>query len=197
MSFWNFQQPQVLQLKLRKPKNKREVKWTTDTVDNEHMNKKKSKCKFMLSIKFFQLSVLINAAGRNMQNYYIVFQVYKPKTAEGKYVLHVLFSDKNLKNKKMLCRTFIYVSEGLIFMYLFVIVFHISGCCIYEKPKMFDESSSDDSDDECRSCRGHKDKCFRTDKDDDSGMWYYTIQSKQHFYIEFKKKQSQNIRWRC
>lgn len=34
---------------------------------------------------------------------------------------------------------------------------------------MFDESSSDDSDDECRSCRGHKDKCFRTDKDDDSG----------------------------
>lgn len=172
ISFGNFQQPQVLQLKLRKPKNKREVKWTTDTVDNEHMNKKKSKCKSMLSIKFFQLSVLINAAGRNMQNYYIVFQVYKTKTAEGKYVLHVLFSDKNLKNKKMLCRTFSYISEGLIFMYmyLFVIVFHISGCCIYEKPKMFDESSSDDSDDECRSCRGHKDKCFRTDKDDDSGM---------------------------
>lgn len=108
ISFGNFQQPQVLQLKLRKPKNKREVKWTTDTVDNEHMNKKKSKCKFMLSIKFFQLSVLINAAGRNMQNYYIVFQVYKTKTAEGKYVLHVLFSDKNLKNKKMLCRMFSY-----------------------------------------------------------------------------------------
>lgn len=48
---------------------------------------------------------------------------YTTKTAEGKYVLHVLFSDKNLKNKKMLCRMFIYVSEGLIFMYLFVIVF--------------------------------------------------------------------------
>lgn len=109
---------------------------------------------------------------------------YTTKTAEGKYVL---FSDKNLKNKKMLCRMFSYISEGLIFMYmywyLFVIVFHISGCCIYEKPKMFDESSSDDSDDECRSCRGHKDKCFRTDKDDNSGMWYYTIQSKQHFFL--------------
>ncbi|XP_022323257.1 E3 ubiquitin-protein ligase PPP1R11-like [Crassostrea virginica] len=77
---------QVLQLKLRKPKNKREVKWTTDTVDNEHLNKKKSKC-----------------------------------------------------------------------------------CCIYEKPRLFDESSSDESDDECRSCRGHKDKCFRTDKDEDPG----------------------------
>lgn len=47
-----------------------------------------------------------------------LFFKYKTKTAEGKYVLHVLFSDKNLKNKKMLCRTFIYVSEGLIFMYL-------------------------------------------------------------------------------
>lgn len=40
---------------------------------------------------------------------------YTTKTAEGKYVL---FSDKNLKNKKMLCRTFSYISEGLIFMYL-------------------------------------------------------------------------------
>lgn len=44
-----------------------------------------------------------------------LFFKYTTKTAEGKYVL---FSDKNLKNKKMLCRTFIYVSEGLIFMYL-------------------------------------------------------------------------------
>ena len=30
---------------------------------------------------------------------------------------------------------------------------------------MFGESSSEDEDDECRSCRGHKDKCFRDDKD--------------------------------
>lgn len=34
----------TLRLKLRKPKNDKKVKWTTDTVDNEHMNKKKSKC---------------------------------------------------------------------------------------------------------------------------------------------------------
>lgn len=32
-----------------------------------------------------------------------------------------------------------------------------SGCCIYEKPKAFGESSSDDSDDECEHCHGHKD----------------------------------------
>lgn len=35
----------TLALKLRKPKNDKKVKWTTETVDNEHMNKKKSKCK--------------------------------------------------------------------------------------------------------------------------------------------------------
>lgn len=31
------------------------------------------------------------------------------------------------------------------------------GCCIYKKPKNFGESSSDDSDDECEHCHGHKD----------------------------------------
>ncbi|XP_076455194.1 uncharacterized protein LOC143289874 [Babylonia areolata] len=34
----------TLQLKLRKPKSDLKVKWTTETVDNENMNKKKSKC---------------------------------------------------------------------------------------------------------------------------------------------------------
>ncbi|CAB0031297.1 unnamed protein product [Trichogramma brassicae] len=30
-------------------------------------------------------------------------------------------------------------------------------CCIYEKPKKFGESSSEDSDDECEHCHGSKD----------------------------------------
>lgn len=34
---------------------------------------------------------------------------------------------------------------------------YILGCCIYEKPKTFGESSSEDSDDECEHCHGHKD----------------------------------------
>uniref|UniRef100_A0A1B6IJB9 E3 ubiquitin-protein ligase PPP1R11 n=1 Tax=Homalodisca liturata TaxID=320908 RepID=A0A1B6IJB9_9HEMI len=34
----------TLRLKLKKPKSKKQVKWGEDTVDNEHMNKKKSKC---------------------------------------------------------------------------------------------------------------------------------------------------------
>ncbi|XP_060516667.1 E3 ubiquitin-protein ligase PPP1R11 [Cylas formicarius] len=31
-------------VKLKKPKTDRKVNWTTDTVDNENLNKKKSKC---------------------------------------------------------------------------------------------------------------------------------------------------------
>ncbi|XP_043275227.1 E3 ubiquitin-protein ligase PPP1R11-like isoform X2 [Venturia canescens] len=64
----------TVRLRLRKPRSSKKVQWTQGTVDNEHMNKKKSKC-----------------------------------------------------------------------------------CCIYEKPKNFGESSSDDSDDECKHCHGHKD----------------------------------------
>ena len=38
--------PQVIRLKLKKTKikNDKKVSWTNDTVDNENMNKKKSKC---------------------------------------------------------------------------------------------------------------------------------------------------------
>lgn len=64
----------TVRLRLRKPKSNKKVQWTQGTVDNEHMNKKKSKC-----------------------------------------------------------------------------------CCIYEKPRSFGESSSEDSDDECEHCHGHKD----------------------------------------
>ncbi|XP_025112465.1 E3 ubiquitin-protein ligase PPP1R11-like isoform X3 [Pomacea canaliculata] len=68
----------TLHLKLKNPKPDKKVKWSTETIDNEHMNKRKSKC-----------------------------------------------------------------------------------CCIYEKPKLFGESSSDEDDDETDHCRGHKGKCFR------------------------------------
>ncbi|KAG8236335.1 hypothetical protein J437_LFUL010469 [Ladona fulva] len=36
----------ILRLKLRKPESKKKVQWESGTVDNENMNKKKSKCKF-------------------------------------------------------------------------------------------------------------------------------------------------------
>uniref|UniRef100_A0A8D8BNE6 E3 ubiquitin-protein ligase PPP1R11 n=1 Tax=Culex pipiens TaxID=7175 RepID=A0A8D8BNE6_CULPI len=37
-------QPPVLRLRLQKPRSDKKVQWTNGTVDNEHMNKKKSKC---------------------------------------------------------------------------------------------------------------------------------------------------------
>lgn len=42
-----FFQPDVatIRLKLRKPKSRKKVNWTEETVDNENMDKKKSKCK--------------------------------------------------------------------------------------------------------------------------------------------------------
>ncbi|KAF8766581.1 E3 ubiquitin-protein ligase PPP1R11-like [Argiope bruennichi] len=64
-----------VRMKLKKPKPKKKVAWSSDTVDNENMNKKKSKC-----------------------------------------------------------------------------------CCIYEKPRMFGESSSESDDDECEHCKGHIEK---------------------------------------
>ncbi|XP_043465629.1 E3 ubiquitin-protein ligase PPP1R11 isoform X1 [Leptopilina heterotoma] len=68
------QEVPTVHLRLRKPRSSKKVQWTQGTVDNEDLNKKKSKC-----------------------------------------------------------------------------------CCIYEKPKAFGESSSDESDDECEHCHGHKD----------------------------------------
>ncbi|CAO1305988.1 unnamed protein product [Diamesa serratosioi] len=64
-------EPPVLKLRLHNPKSKKKVQWTETTVDNEHMQKKKSKC-----------------------------------------------------------------------------------CCIYVKPRVFGESSSE-SEDECENCFGH------------------------------------------
>lgn len=47
----------MVHLKLRKPKTDRKVDWSTDTVDNEHMNKKKSKCKYKKEDKSYSYHV--------------------------------------------------------------------------------------------------------------------------------------------
>jgi len=78
----NSETKKILRLKLKKPKPDKKVAWSSDTVDNEHMNKKKSKC-----------------------------------------------------------------------------------CCIYEKPRRFDESSSD-TDDECEHCRGHVERKKKNSDED-------------------------------
>ncbi|XP_014283951.1 E3 ubiquitin-protein ligase PPP1R11 [Halyomorpha halys] len=40
----NQEDVRAVKLTLKKPKTDKQVKWSTETVDNEHMNKKKSKC---------------------------------------------------------------------------------------------------------------------------------------------------------
>ncbi|KAJ4428296.1 hypothetical protein ANN_24314, partial [Periplaneta americana] len=39
-----FQDVRTVRLRLRKPESKKKVQWQSGTVDNEHLNKKKSKC---------------------------------------------------------------------------------------------------------------------------------------------------------
>lgn len=41
---------QTLVLRLHKPRNDKKVKWDEAVVDNEHMGKKKSKCKYITMV---------------------------------------------------------------------------------------------------------------------------------------------------
>ena len=54
-SFFQRSESPRVTLKLKKPKNDKKVNWKSGTVDNEHMNKKKSKCKknFKLLLSLF------------------------------------------------------------------------------------------------------------------------------------------------
>ncbi|XP_055859284.1 E3 ubiquitin-protein ligase PPP1R11 isoform X2 [Episyrphus balteatus] len=74
--------PPILKLRLQKKKTSKKVEWTDGTVDNEHLNRKKSKC-----------------------------------------------------------------------------------CCIYKKPLVFGESSSEDEE-ECEHCFGHPEKKIKNRADD-------------------------------
>lgn len=43
-------------------------------------------------------------------------------------------------------------------------LFFFSGCCIYQKPLAFGESSSEEDDDECEHCFGHVEKKKKNQK---------------------------------
>jgi len=47
---FTFQDVHTVRLKLKKPESKKKVQWQSGTVDNENMNKKKSKCEHLLCI---------------------------------------------------------------------------------------------------------------------------------------------------
>lgn len=45
-----------------------------------------------------------------------------------------------------------------IYKLIFCLLIFVLGCCIYEKPRDFGESSSESDDDECEHCKGHVEK---------------------------------------
>ena len=55
-----FQDVRTVKLTLKKNKTEKQVKWTEGTVDNENLNKKKSKCKFNIDIFTFERILLGN-----------------------------------------------------------------------------------------------------------------------------------------
>lgn len=48
ISHFFIQDVPTVRLRLRMPKSNKKVQWTQGTVDNENLNKKKSKCKYLL-----------------------------------------------------------------------------------------------------------------------------------------------------
>ena len=48
-----------MKLKLKKPKNDKKVKWEEGTVDNEFMDKKKSKCKWQSVVTVGKVRLVI------------------------------------------------------------------------------------------------------------------------------------------
>lgn len=58
------QEGRSLTIKLRKRKTEKKVEWSSDTVDNEHLGRRSSKCEFRISSRFTQRhsSVVTNSA---------------------------------------------------------------------------------------------------------------------------------------
>lgn len=56
-SYYLLQEGRSLTIKLRKRKTEKKVEWSSDTVDNEHLGRRSSKCEFIFSTHTEMLSV--------------------------------------------------------------------------------------------------------------------------------------------
>ncbi|XP_050041756.2 uncharacterized protein [Dermacentor andersoni] len=153
-------------LKLRKPatKNRRQVAWTEGTVDNEHMNRRKSKCccvyvkprKFGESSSSSEDEACEHCRGhveRRQRNKKPAAPAGTVTTASAGTMAegaeeaaagappasrrHVAWAADTVDNENMNKRK-------------------SKCCCIFEKRHEFGESSSDSEADDCPNCRGHK-----------------------------------------
>ncbi|CAN8010345.1 unnamed protein product [Ixodes pacificus] len=126
----------VLQL-TRPPATRRQVAWREDTVDNEHLNRRKSKCcciyrkprEFGESSSDSDDGECDNCRGHKQRDR------GQPRQAQASG-RRVGWSADTVDNEDMGKRK-------------------SKCCCIYEKPRAFGESSSDSDDGECDNCRGH------------------------------------------
>jgi len=70
---FTFQDVHTVRLKLRKPESKKKVQWQSGTVDNENMNKKKSKCEHLLCI--FMLDFICSGVCSVVKSIFLKMQV--------------------------------------------------------------------------------------------------------------------------
>lgn len=161
-------------LKLRKPKsaNRRKVVWREDTVDNEHMNKKKSKCCCIYEKPkdFGESSSESNDDETDCCRGHVERR-QKPKPvevetmphAEEQHVVAQASGDRPQERRRVMWSEDTVDNENMNKK-------SSKCCCIYQKPKKFDESSSESENDDCGQCRGHveRKKKYRQPSDDEN-----------------------------
>lgn len=161
-------------LKLRKPasRNRRHVAWHEGTVDNEHMNRRKSKCccvyvkphTFGESSSESEDDECEHCRGHVERRQRSKKQAAPAgstvTTAEGAVGeaaagappasrRHVAWAADTVDNENMNKRK-------------------SKCCCIFEKQREFGESSSDSEADDCAHCRGHKEARSKRNANDDA-----------------------------
>ena len=184
------QKPPVV-LKLQKPKKKKKVQWNAGTVDNEFMGKKSSKCELIMLQNFIHLPM------PSLLTAFLPPSFLLPSSSPPfSLSLSLSLSPPSLPTILPL-----FLSPFLLsflpdflpswfpsflpdFLPSFLISFlppsqsssFVSGCCVYEKPRVFGESSSesnsDNDDDDIEGhnayCPGHKKEHGNPEKSDES-----------------------------
>ena len=178
------QKPPVV-LKLQKPKKKKKVQWNAGTVDNEFMGKKSSKCELIMLQNFIHLPMpsLLTAF---LPPSFLLPSSSPPRLFPLSLSLSLLppCLPSSLYSFLPSCFPSFLISFLPDFLPSFLISFlppsqsssFVSGCCVYEKPRVFGESSSesnsDNDDDDIEGhnayCPGHKKEHGNPEKSDES-----------------------------
>lgn len=153
-------------LKLTKPATKRHVVWREDTVDNEHLNRRKSKCccVYVRPREFGESSSdsddgecdhcrghferggatkVAHSDGASTTDEELATTPESSSGGGSRSGRRVVWTADTIDNEDMNKRK-------------------SKCCCIYEKPREFGESSSDSDGSDCDNCMGHVEKRRRS-----------------------------------